>query len=132
MIEGKLRPIRDRVLVVGMHFGETKTAGGIIIGSDDGKAHGVKPRWCQVYAKGHENEDEYQKGDWILVEHGRWTRKIQVKDETGEELEIQMVENEAILAYSNERPAEKDLAYYGQEYSDGASATFDPSMFGAQ
>lgn len=132
MIEGKLRPIRDRVLVVGMHFGETKTKGGIIIGSDDGKAHGVKPRWCQVYAKGNENNDPYDKGNWILVEHGRWTRKIKVKDETGEVIEIQMVENEAILAYTDEKPKDADLAYYGQEYSDGASATFDPSMFGAQ
>ena len=43
MIKGKLRPIRDDVLVSHMYFGETKTKGGIIIGDDNAKAHGVKP-----------------------------------------------------------------------------------------
>ena len=59
MIKGKIKAIRGDVLVHNMHFGETKTAGGIIIQSDDAKAHGVKPRWAQVYAKGHENKDPY-------------------------------------------------------------------------
>ena len=112
MIKGKLRPIRDRVLVVGMHFGETKTAGGIIIGSDDGKAHGVKPRWCQVYAKGHENKDEYEKGDWILVEHGRWTRSFNVDDGDSEK-ELRMIETESILMYSNDKP---DGVQFGDEH----------------
>ena len=83
MIEGSVRPIRDKVLVVGMHFGETKTKGGIIIGSDDGKAHGVKPRWAKVYAKGPDNNDEYEVNHWILVEHGRWTRAIEIENEHG-------------------------------------------------
>lgn len=124
----KLRPIHGDVLVTDMHFGETKTEGGIIIGSDDSKAHGVKPRWAKVYAKGPENTDEYKVGDWILIEHGRWTRKIKVKTSDGEELEIQKVEVESIIAYSEEKPY---LAYFAQEYNDGATATFDAGMFGA-
>ena len=89
MIKGKIKAIRGDVLVHKMHFGETKTAGGIIIQSDDAKAHGVKPRWAQVYAKGHENNDPYDVGDWILIEHGRWTRKIKVQNEHNEEIELQ-------------------------------------------
>jgi len=114
MIEGKLRPIHGDVLVSGMYFGETKTAGGIIIQSDDAKAHGVKPRWAKVYAKGPENKDEFDVGDWILIQHGRWTRKVKIKD-NGTELEVQKVEAEAILAWSPEGPAEADLAYFGEE-----------------
>jgi co-chaperonin GroES (HSP10) len=126
MIKGKVRPIHADVLVSDMYFGETKTAGGIIIQSDDAKAHGVKPRWAKVYAKGPENKDPYNVGDWILIDHGRWTRKIKVDD--GEKvIEIQKVEVDSILAWQNEAPT--DLAYFGQEYSDGATASFDPSLF---
>lgn len=129
MIKGKIKAIRGDVLVHKMHFGETKTAGGIIIQSDDAKAHGVKPRWAQVYAKGHENNDPYNIGDWILIEHGRWTRKIKVQNEHNEEIELQKVETDSILAWQDEEP--KDLAYFGEEYADGSKATFDAGMFGA-
>ena len=129
MINGKITAIRGDVLVHKMHFGETKTAGGIIIQSDDAKAHGVKPRWAQVYAKGHENNDPYNIGDWILIEHGRWTRKIKVQNEHNEEIELQKVETDSILAWQDEEP--KDLAYFGEEYADGSKATFDAGMFGA-
>jgi len=127
MIKGKIRPIHADVLVTNMHFGETKTAGGIIIQSDDAKAHGVKPRWARVYAKGPENTYPYNVGDWILIEHGRWTRKIDIEDEQGKKIDLQKVEVESIIAWQNEAPA--DLAYFGKEYSDGSQATFDPGMF---
>ena len=127
MIKGKVRPIHADVLVCDMHMGEMKTAGGIIINSDDGKAHGVKPRWAKVYAKGPENKDPYNVGDWILIEHGRWTRKVELETEEGNKIEIQKVEVESILAWQDEAPA--DLAYFSQEYGDGATASFDPGMF---
>jgi len=130
MIKGNVRPIHGDVLVHNMHFGETKTAGGIIIQSDDAKAHGVKPRWAQVYAKGLENNDPYEVGDWILIEHGRWTRKIEIENEKGEKIDLQKVEVGSILAWQDEAP--NDLAYFGEEYNDGATATFDAGMFGAQ
>jgi co-chaperonin GroES (HSP10) len=127
MIKGEVRAIRGDVLVTDMHFGETTTAGGIIIQSDDAKAHGVKPRWAKVYAKGSENKDPYEVGDWVLIEHGRWTRKIEIENEKGEKIDLQKVEVESILAWQDEAPS--NLAYFGQEYSDGATATYDPSMF---
>jgi len=130
MIKGKVRAIHADVLVCNMHFGETTTAGGIIIQSDDAKAHGVKPRWAQVYAKGLENKDPYSVGDWVLVEHGRWTRKIKIENEKGEEVELQKVEHQSILAWQDDAPT--DLAYFGEEYSHGSTASFDAGMFGAQ
>jgi co-chaperonin GroES (HSP10) len=86
-VKGNIRPIKNRVLVTDMHFGEQTTSGGIILGDDDGKAHGIYPRWAKVYDKGPSNVDEYNVGDWIMVEHGRWTRGITV-DSDGIEKEI--------------------------------------------
>ena len=61
--KGHIRPIHDRVIVRQMHFGEMVTKSGLILGSDDGKEHGIKPRWGKVYAKGHENKDEFNVGE---------------------------------------------------------------------
>jgi co-chaperonin GroES (HSP10) len=103
VVQGKIIPIRDNVLVVDMEFGEQKTSGGIILRSDDGKSEGVKPRWGRVWAIGPEQKD-VKVGEWILVEHGRWTRGITVEDETGNEIIIRRVEVKSILASADEKP----------------------------
>ena len=77
-VKGSVRPIRNRVIVNNMEFGAQTTSGGIILASDDGKDQGIKPRWGCVVSKGDENADPYAIGDWILVEHGRWTRGFEV------------------------------------------------------
>ena len=98
-----LRAIGNRVLVTDMFFGEQTTKSGLIISSDDGQERGIYPRWAKVLHKGPENNDTYDIGHWILVEHGRWTRGMNI-DVAGEELEVRMVETESILAYANEKP----------------------------
>ena len=40
----------------------------------------------------------YKVGDWVLVEHGRWTRGVKI-DEGDGEFELRMVDAECILAY---------------------------------
>lgn len=102
-IKGTLHPIHNRVIVSDMYFGEQKTRGGLIITDDNGKTRGIYPRWGKVYAKGPENTDDYQVGDWVLVEHGRWTRGIDLDDGV-EEKTLRMVEAESILMYSTEKP----------------------------
>lgn len=102
-LNGKITPIRNRVIVKNMYFGEQKTRGGLIIRDDDGKTRGIYPRWGQVHAKGPENTEDYQVGDWILVEHGRWTRGIKI-DEGNGEIELRMVEAESVLLFSTEKP----------------------------
>ena len=124
-IEGTLRAIGNRVLVTDMYFGEQKTAGGLIIKDDDGTTRGIYPRWARVYDKGPDNKDDYAVDDWILIEHGRWTRGMLVDDGTGEK-EYRMVESESILAVSNEKPEGVQI---GGEYGDGEHATIDPSAF---
>jgi len=127
-ITGKPNAIGNRVLVTDMHFGEQTTKSGLIISNDDGKTRGIYPRWARVYDKGPENNDPYEIGQWVLVEHGRWTRGFKVDDGKGEK-EIRMVETESILGWSEEKP--DDIAL-GAEYSDGEHATIDPSSFMGQ
>ena len=100
-----LRPIHDRVLVTEMEFGEQKTSGGIIMPGDDGIARGIHPRWGKVSDKGHENTDDYEVGDWILVEHGRWTRGITLENSKGKVV-VPAVEAESVLGTSKEKPTD--------------------------
>jgi hypothetical protein len=98
----KIRALNNDVIISNMHFGDMKTQSGLIIRSDDGKSHGVKPRWGKVYKVGPLQTD-VKEGQWILVEHGRWTRKIKIHDGVSEQ-EIQKVDVNAILAVSDEEP----------------------------
>ena len=53
----KLRPLRDNVIVVNFERGERTSSGGIIIADDNGKEHGIRARWAEVYAVGPEQKD---------------------------------------------------------------------------
>jgi co-chaperonin GroES (HSP10) len=105
ILEGELIPIKDRVIVSDMSFDSITTKGGIILNSDNGKVHGIKPRWAKVYAKGKDNTDEYTVGDWILVEHGRWTRGVKIKTNHKEQV-LQMVEAKSVMIWAKEKPEE--------------------------
>lgn len=102
-ITGRLTPIRNRVIVKDMYFGEQKTKSGLIISDDNGTGRGIYPRWGRVHSKGPENHDEYVVGDWVLVEHGRWTRGVKVDEGDGEQ-ELRMVEAESIMLFSKTKP----------------------------
>jgi co-chaperonin GroES (HSP10) len=107
-VKGKVVPIRDHVLVSDMEFGEQVTASGIVIKSDNGKSAGVKPRWGRVWAIGPEQK-EVTVGEWICIEHGRWTRTIEVEQEDGSILELRRVETAAIMMSADERPGDVDI-----------------------
>lgn len=104
-VKGLIKPLRDNVLISNMDFGMETTKSGILLTSDDGKATGIKPRWGKVFAVGPDQKD-IAIGDWILIEHGRWTRTINYEQENGEVVELRMVDNNAILITSNEKPAD--------------------------
>jgi len=124
-IEGTLTPVGDKVLVSNMFFGEQTTVGGLIIRDDNGTTRGIYPRWGQVHAKGPKNTETYSVGDWILVEHGRWTRSVKLDAGDGE-FELRMIDNDAVLAFSDTKP---DDVILGAEYSDGEGFTVDPQQF---
>lgn len=110
-VASKLRPIHKHILVRDMNFGEQKTAGGIILKSDDGKSEGVKPRWAKVFAIGPEQTD-VKVGEWICVEHGRWTRGLEVEEDDGTKFTIWRVDPTGILMAADEKPAGAEFGQY--------------------
>jgi len=98
----KFHPIGKHVIVSDMAFEERISSGGIILLNDDKKSAGIRPRWAQVYALGPDFEDdEITIGKWICVSHGRWTRGIEVEDETGKKT-LRRVDTNDILLVSDE------------------------------
>lgn len=102
-VKGKIIPLKDNVFITDMDFEIQRTASGIYVPSDDGKSTGIHPRWGRVWAVGPDQKD-VQIDDWILVEHGRWTRGIDYETDNGDVITIRMVENKAILISSTEKP----------------------------
>ena len=101
-VDHDITPLKKRVLVSDMHFGETRSAGGIILIDDDGSASGIHPRWAKVYAIG-DQQDDVKVGQWVLVAHGRWSRALKVK-KNDVELEVRMIDENDILLLSDEEP----------------------------
>ncbi len=121
----KVRALSKDILVVDMDMGDMTTSSGIVIQSDNGKAHGVKPRWAKVYKVGSEVDIDVKVGQWVLIEHGRWTRKINIDDGEGVK-DFQKVEIKSIMAVADERPND---FYIGKEFSNGSSMTITPDDF---
>jgi co-chaperonin GroES (HSP10) len=101
-VNNDIKPLKKRVLVSDMHFGERKSAGGIIMMDDDGSEGGIHPRWGKVYAIGDQQED-VKVGEWVMVSHGRWSRGFKVKKD-GVELEVRMIDENDILLVSDDEP----------------------------
>lgn len=102
----KLIPIQNHVIVTDMHFGQRKLSSGIILMNDDGKSDGIRPRWAKVYAVGPDQKDVVP-GQWVLVEHGRWTRGVEVEIE-GEALTLRRADPTAMIMVSNTEPSADD------------------------
>lgn len=97
---GKIRPIKDTILVSDMQFEERITNGGIVLINDDMKSSGIRPRWGKIYALGPEVKD-LEVGQYIMIAHGRWTRGIKIEDENGEVV-VRKVDPKDILLISDE------------------------------
>ena len=95
-----LRAIKDHVLVTEMNFHERFTQGGIIIPGDNGTTAGIRPRWAMVIATGPDQKD-ISVGEFVLVEHGRWTRGASIEID-GKEAVIRRVDPKDILLSSDE------------------------------
>lgn len=100
----KFRTIGDRVIgrmIDG--FGEKVSAGGIITQEKDGDAKSIRPRWFEVTHVGPGNED-FAVGEYVLVEHGRWTRGF--KANPTDDYKLYMLDLEKILCASDSLPEE--------------------------
>jgi co-chaperonin GroES (HSP10) len=98
----QLRPLKDSVIVSDMVFDVRISTGGIIIPNDNGKSTGIRPRWGQVYAVGPDQQD-VSPGQWVCVEHGRWTRGIDIEDESGK-ITVRRVDPKDIMMVSDQQP----------------------------
>ena len=104
-LKGNLRLLHDKIMVCDMNFGEEVTSSGIVLQSDNAKREGVHPRWARVWGVGPEQTD-VKVGDWILVEHGRWTRGVTVVEQDGTETVIRRIDPNAILMVTDEDPGD--------------------------
>ena len=103
----KLHALKDSVIVCSMAFRDTrKLSSGIILPGDDGKSAGIRPRWGQVYEVGPEQQD-VRPGQWICVAHGRWTRGLEIEDDSGVKT-IRRIDPKDILLVSDEHPGSDD------------------------
>lgn len=98
----QLRPLHDSVIVSDMVFDERFTKSGIVLLNDNGKSSGIRPRWGQVYAVGPAQQD-IRVGSWVCVEHGRWTRGIDIEDENGK-ITLRRIDPKDVLMESDEEP----------------------------
>jgi hypothetical protein len=98
----QFKPLGKHIIVADMQFSERITSAGIVLLNDDMRSEGIRPRWAQVYALGPDLQDEDIKiGKWICISHGRWTRGIDIEDETGKHT-LRRVDPDDILLISDE------------------------------
>jgi len=82
-----------------------------------------------VFAVGPEHKEEFNVGDWILVEHGRWTRGIDYENADGVKITLRMVDNPCIMMWDTEAPKEIII---GTESDTSPSSSIKPEDFGAR
>ena len=108
----KFHALGDSVIVEDMEFDVRITQTGLILPSDNGKSSGIRPRWGRVYAIGPDQQD-VRVGEWICVAHGRWTRGVDIEDESGKRT-IRKIDPKDILMSADEQP--NDLTFSDAVY----------------
>ena len=102
------QPIRNWVIATEMNFEGRTLSSGVILLGDNGRSDGIRPRWGQVYAVGPEQTD-IKVGDWICVAHGRWTRGLDIEDESGKRT-VRRIDPNDILLVSEEQPNDDTIS----------------------
>ena len=96
-------PYKDKVFVKNLDHGPQVTAAGVIIPDDNMTNRGIRARWGQVWAIGPDVKD-LDVGQWILIEHGRWTERMTIETEQ-ETVEVWQVEYpKSVLMSSDQKP----------------------------
>ena len=106
--QSQIHPLNNSVIVSEMIFDQRITSSGIILPNDNGTGSGIRPRWGQVYAVGPEQTD-VTVGQWICVAHGRWTRGIDIEDESGKKT-LRRIDPNDILMVSDELPRDDTMS----------------------
>ena len=104
----QLKAIKKDIIVTDMEFAERITKTGLILPSDNGTSLGIRPRWGQVYAIGYQQQD-VTVGQWVCIAHGRWTRGLDIEDESGKKT-IRKIDPTDILLVSDVRPQDDTMS----------------------
>jgi len=102
----QLKALHNHVIVSEMIFDHRITQNGLILLNDNGTTLGIRPRWGRVYAVGSQQKN-VRVGQWICVAHGRWTRGLDIEDESGK-LTIRRIDPEDILLVSDSETMPQD------------------------
>ena len=107
----KIKPLKNKILGR-VAFGEHLTESGIVISvNDNAKSTGIRPRWTKIWMVG-EGVTDVKPGDWVLVEHGRWSFKVSVKNDAGEPIDFMQIDPAAIMLVNEAKPVEvEDISF---------------------
>lgn len=100
----KLKAVGDKVLATMLNKagGHRELASGILLADKDMDLSGIRPRWFKIESVGPD-VDFVKVGQYVYVEHGRWTNELKYKD--GEDLlSVYMLDNEKCLIVSDTNP----------------------------
>lgn len=98
-----VKALPGKVLVSDLERG-ARIVRGIIVPDDNGKSEGIRPRWGKVFSVG-DGVHDISVGQWILIENGRWTRGLKVKQDDGSDLLVWGVEwPKSVLLVSDTDP----------------------------
>jgi co-chaperonin GroES (HSP10) len=106
LLKQQIKALHDHVIVGEMIFDQRITQSGLILPNDNGTTLGIRPRWGRVYAVGPKQKD-VRVGQWVCVAHGRWTRGLDVEDESGK-LTIRRIDPADILLISDSEKMPQD------------------------
>ena len=101
LVKTQITALHDHVIVSEMTFDQRITSGGLILLNDNGTSLGIRPRWGQVYAVGPKQKDILV-GQWVCVAHGRWTRGLDIEDESDKRT-IRRIDPNDILLISDQQ-----------------------------
>jgi hypothetical protein len=108
--QNQIKAIHKDVIVTDMLFDMRILGTGIILLNDNGTTLGIRPRWARVYAIGPEQQD-VKVGDFVMVSHGRWTRGLEIEDETGIRTIRKVDPNDILLiSDSDTMPADESIS----------------------
>lgn len=100
----KIKALPGKVLaeMIDNPDGFRKTKGGIILKDADQDTSGIRARWFKVYSVA-DDIDWVNEGQYLLVDHGRWSNGVKLNEET----KIYLLDNNDCLMISDENPLEE-------------------------
>lgn len=95
---------KDKIAVIEMdNTDERRLGSGIIVPGEKFNDRAIHPRWCKAYKVGSEIKD-VSEGEWLLVEHGRWTYGVDTTDDNGNDIKVWIIDYQGIMLACDERP----------------------------